>query len=127
MYNICIYHIQFGGQKSEATTCDLFFYLGALSSQNPRMDSLGYYVTNSWEYGATLISCHWILCRAPFWGRWENGQNHAEKYYGALIWWVVMTKWLNIGKPENKLALEMIDLHFGIKYAVKILWWVHGG
>jgi len=31
------------------------------------------YVTSSWGYGASLISCHWILRRAPlYWGRWEN-------------------------------------------------------
>jgi len=42
------------------------------SSQDQQMDGLGY-VTNSWGYGATLMSRHGIICCAPlFWGRLEN-------------------------------------------------------
>ena len=54
-------------------------------------------------YGATFTSHHWILHNAPpplffFGGTWEKNCD------GALIWRVVMTKWLNVGKLENILA-----------------------
>jgi len=50
-----------------------------------------------------------VLCYfgiQSFWGKWENAQNRAEKYDGALIWRVIMTKRPNIWKPENKLEHE---------------------
>ena len=47
----------------------------------------------------------WILCRTPlFWGRRES----------ALIWQVIVIKRLNMGKLENKLSHEVIDLYYGI-------------
>lgn len=61
---------------------------------------------NSWGFGASLKSRHWILCRAPYFrGQWENPQNFVEKFDQATLG-VVITKQLNIGKWENKLANE---------------------
>jgi len=60
------------------------------------------------------------LLRTPVWGRWENAQNCAEKCDCALIWeslWLNGSMWRN---RKIKLHLMMIDLHFGIKYAVAV-------
>jgi len=48
--------------------CYVVFYLGDLGSQNPRTDGSEVRYKEL-GYGATLISRHWILHRAPyFWG-----------------------------------------------------------
>ena len=74
------------------------------------------YVTNSWEYGVVLISCDWIFSHPLFSGRWEN----CQKFYGALIWQAVITKWLNVWKRENFLSKEIVALHFGENVQVSL-------
>jgi len=55
---------------------------------------------NSWGYGASLISHHWILRCVPL---FSGDGKMPEKCEGALICQVELIKRLNVGKPENKL------------------------
>jgi len=64
-------------------------------------------LTSSLGYDAGLVSHHCILRCSPYFG------GYTKKCVDALIWRVVMIKWLNIGKPENKLLHKG---HYGIKY-----------
>ena len=59
------------------------------------------YVMYSWGYGVILIFRYWICRLAPiFSGRWENCLKFCQICDGALIWCVVITKWLNMWKWE---------------------------
>jgi len=52
---------------------------------------------NSWGYGVILVSHDWILHFVPlFSGSWGNCPKFCQKFDSALIWRVVIPKWLNI-------------------------------
>jgi len=62
---------------------------------------------NSLGYGVILISCDWIRCHVPhFQGDGEIAPNFAEKYDGALIWHIVVTKQLSMHKNRNDFSKE---------------------
>ena len=91
--------------KILSLSLSLSLSLGALSSQNLQMD--GFMVCHV-QFGLVLLWYPAIgfFATLPVLVRWENAQNWAKKCVDALIWQVIVTKWLNIGKLENKLAHE---------------------
>jgi len=70
------------------TLTNRIIYLGDVSSQNHKRTAAREYITNSWRYGASLISHHWILCRTPlFWGKRENAtKNVRVPLFGKSSW-----------------------------------------
>ena len=88
------------------------FIWKAQASSRARMDGLGV-CYEALGYGATLISRHWILRCAPYFG--EDGKMPIIVLKNVTVLWFGESSWPN-GSTKGKRKI-MIDLHFGIKYA----------
>jgi len=76
------------------------------------------YITNSWGYGVILISRNCIrrlICL--FSGRWENCPKFRQKFHGAIIRRLVITKRATYENWKIFFERGIIALHFGERYA----------
>ena len=87
--------------KDLCFTCVTFFFIFCVFispyiSEPANGQFLGM-VRNSWGYGVILVSHDWILHFVPlFSGSCGNCPKFCQKFDSALIWRVVVPKWLNI-------------------------------
>jgi len=94
----------------------IFAFSLTLRSQNQCMDA-------SWVcYEQLGIWCSFSIPRldsspSPPWGTWGNCPKFRQKFDGAFVHWLVLTKQCNVWKWEIFFERGTVVLHFGEKYA----------